>query len=180
MKKITLFEMPIWKTSIPNWKTKKKKLENELNSYEEIKKAPANFASNRWVKEKKELVIVFYNIFKEQLNKFSHEIQSNYEITDIWSSSYEQGDYQNPHNHGTSGYTGIVYLDFPKKSQPTQFVQPWNDEVLDHTILTHIDVKEGDMLLFSKSILHFSPAHKNKKRKRILSWDMSPKPWLKR
>ena len=38
-------------------------------------------------------------------------------IEDIWSVSYKKGDYHSPHNHGTIGYAGILYLDFPEGSQ---------------------------------------------------------------
>ena len=178
MKTEPLFAMPFWQVSCKRWKQRKKKLIEMLDPYLERKVTPANFHSNRYVKDKSELISGFYDLFKTELSSFSKLIKSNYQISDLWSSSYDKGDYQNPHTHGATGYSAVLYVDLPSLSSPTRFVQPWNDPVIDQTLLRNVYVKEGDIIIFPKIVLHFSPPNQDKKRKRIVSWDMEPTPWL--
>ena len=99
-------------------------------------------------------------------------VKADVAIEDIWSVSYKKGDYHSPHNHGTIGYAGILYLDFPEGSQPTNYIQPWQNITSDTTLFNTLPVKEGDIVIVPKFVNHFSPPHKGKKQKRIISWDM--------
>ena len=45
------------------------------------------------------------------------------------------------HNHGTIGYANILYLDFPEGSQPTNYIQPWQNITSDTTMFNTLTVK---------------------------------------
>ena len=84
-------------------------------------------------------------------------------IEDIWSVSYKKGDYHTPHDHGTIGLAGILYLNMPKDAPVTQYIQPWNDYVMDRTIYLPLPIKEGDIVVTPKFVRHFTD-HTNQKK----------------
>ena len=94
------------------------------------------------------------------------------QLEDIWSISYKKGEYHTPHDHGSTGLTGIIYLKMPKDGAVTQYIQPWNDWYSDRTIYYPLPVKEGDIVVVPKFVRHFTEPSKSKKIKRIISWDM--------
>ena len=68
---------------------------------------------------------------------------------------------------------GILYLDMPKGAPVTSYLQPWNNIKTDTTIYYPIPVTEGHMIVLPQMVQHFSPPNIAKKKKRIISWDMS-------
>ena len=87
--------------------------------------------------------------------------------------SYKKGDYHTPHDHGSVGLAGILYLNMPKDAPVTQYIQPWNDWNSDRTIYLPMPVKEGDIVVLPRFIRHFTDPSKSKKIKRVISWDMN-------
>ena len=83
----------------------------------------------------------------EELNLLAQRVKSNVKITDIWSVSYTKGEYHSPHNHGSLGWAGILYLDLPKDSPVTSYLQPWNDIQNDTSIYHPVKVVEGQIVI---------------------------------
>ena len=112
---------------------------------------------------------------KPQLEKLvkSFPEKKGIQINDIWSVSYKKGDYHTPHDHGSVGLAGILYLNMPKNAPVTQYIQPWNDWQSDRTIYRPIPVIEGTIVVTPKFIRHFTEPSKESKLKRVISWDMS-------
>jgi len=174
-----LFNIPFWKMQTINFEEKKKELVKLLESYPE-KKEEHEFSTNRQSDEfstnrqtnRSGLVEGFFSIMKQELEDFSKEIKKDFAITLTWSVSYVQGDYQLPHNHGSMGLTGILYLDLPKDSPKTDYIQPWNDYENDSVSHCKIPIVEGDIIIVPSFILHFSKPNTSENTKRIVSWDM--------
>ena len=166
-----LFEIPMWSLPSINFKKKKEQLVKLLKNYPEKRTGIQNFTTNRQ-SPRPNLKEAFTNIYEEELGMLVQSVKADVAIEDIWSVSYKKGDYHSPHNHGTIGYAGILYLDFPEGSQPTNYIQPWQNITSDTTLFNTLPVKEGDIVIVPKFINHFSPPHKGKKQKRIISWDM--------
>ena len=103
---------------------------------------------------------------------FSKEIKTDFAITEIWSISYDKGDNHSPHNHGSTGLSGILYLDLPKDSPETVYIQPWNDYVDDTVKYVRISITEGDIIIVPSFVMHYSKPNKSNSKKRIISWDM--------
>ena len=171
----TLFNIPYFTIPTLNFKKKKKQLTNLLNSYPEEKHGIQTFSTNRQ-NDRSGLVEGFNQIVGEELNLLTQRLKMGIQINDIWSVSYGKGDYHSPHNHGSTGYSGILYLNQPKDSPVTSYIQPWNDIVSDMTIYLPIPVVEGAIVVVPQFINHFSPPNKSNKRKRIISWDMKMLP----
>ena len=171
----SLFNIPFWGIRIINFEEKKKELVKLLESYPEEKEKyeelEGEFATNRQT-DRSGLVKQFASIMKQELEGFSGEIKKDLAITDIWSVSYDTGDSQSAHNHSSMGLSGILYLDLPKDSSETTYIQPWNDYENDTVSHMAIPLVEGDIIIVPSFILHFSNPNKSENIKRIISWDM--------
>ena len=167
----SLFNIPYWKIQSTNFKEKKKHLIELLGFYPEEKKGVQEFSTNRQ-SDRSGLIKRFGSIMNQELEDFSKDIKKEYAIHEMWSVSYDIGDEQWPHNHGSWGFSGILYLDLPNDSPISEYIQPWNDPETDTVQVRGIPIAEGDIVIVPSFILHFSKSNKSKSKKRIISWDM--------
>jgi hypothetical protein len=167
----SLFTIPYWKIHNDNFEEKKKKLTKLLESYPEEKTGIAAFATNRH-SDRSKLIGQFASIMIEELKALSKEIKKDFSIHEIWSVSYDKGDYQSIHNHGSMGLSGLLYLDLPKDSPTALYVQPWNDITDDTVQYLEITNFEGDIVIVPSFVMHFTKPNKSEDIKRIISWDM--------
>jgi|TARA_B110000977_G_C10785607_1_gene380384 hypothetical protein len=168
----SLFNIPYYTTPILDFKVKKKKLVNLLKSYPEKKHGMQTFFTNRQ-SNRDGLVEGFTELISKELNMLTQKIKAGISIMDVWSVTYAKNDYHSPHNHGSTGLAGILYLDLPKDSPITSYIQPWQDYVNDTTIFNPLLVTEGEIVIVPQSVLHFSSPNKSINKKRIISWDMN-------
>jgi len=168
--KSVLFPIFCWKIRIIDFEKKKKELIEILEPYPEKRQGIQDFATNKQT-NRDGLIEKFLSIMKQELEDFSKEIKKDIAITEVWSVSYDKEDSQLPHNHGSMGLTAILYLNLPKDSPKTEYIQPWNDE---NDLCYHNapDVVEGDMIIVPSFLLHFSKPNKSNSKKRVISWDM--------
>ena len=167
----TLFKINYWSTPVLNFSNKKKELLTLLKSYPEKRQGIQPFATNRQ-SDRSGFVEAFSNICNEELRMLSQRLKKDIQLEDIWSVSYKKGEYHTPHNHGSLGLTGILYLQMDNKSGVTNYLQPWNDYFTDRTIYYPLPVQEGMIVVVPKFIRHFTEPSKSAKLKRIISWDM--------
>jgi hypothetical protein len=171
----SLFNIPFWGIQIINFEEKKKELVKLLESYpeekEKYKGIVGEFATNRQT-DRSGLVEGFGSIMKQELEYFSNVIKKDFTITEIWSVSYDTGDSQSAHNHSSMGLSGILYLDLPKDSPKTTYIQPWHDYEIDSVPYSDLPIVEGDIVIVPSFLLHYSKPNKSKNKKRIISWDM--------
>ena len=172
----SLFNIPFWGIRIINFEEKKKELVKLLESYPEERvkydeMKEGEFATNRQT-DRSGLVEQFVSIMNQELEGFSNEIKKDFAIVEIWSVSYAQGDSQSAHNHSSMGLSGILYLDLPKDSPETTYMQPWTDHETDTVRHIEIPIAEGVIVIVPSFVLHFSKPNKSNSKKRIISWDM--------
>lgn len=167
----TLFRVPYWTIPTLNFSNKKKLLTTLLKGYPEKRHGIQTFATNRQ-SDRSNLAEAFANICGEELNMLSQRLKKDIQIEDIWSVSYKSGEYHTPHNHGTTGLTGILYLEMDKNSPTTTYIQPWQNIYNDTTTYFNMPAHEGLITVVPKFVNHFTQPNKNKKIKRIISFDM--------
>tara|TARA_R100001086_G_scaffold217513_1_gene133972 strand:+ start:226 stop:747 length:522 start_codon:yes stop_codon:yes gene_type:complete len=160
-----VFKIEFFKIKCVNFKNKKKALEKVLAKYPEMPQD--NFYSNR---NKCSINTEFREIFKDEFKLISTKYNSKILLQRVWSVVYHQGQYHVPHNHSSTGYCGILYLDMHKNSPLTTYIQPWNDEK-DMTRLYKPPVEPGDMVIVPQFLWHYTEPNKIKFKKRILSFD---------
>ena len=109
-------------------------------------------------------------IFKEEFDQISQHYNKILNFYGAWSASYDKGDYHIPHNHGSIGHCGILYLDMHKKSPATCYLQPWNNDK-DRSVIYEPEAEEGDIVIIPQHIVHFTRPNPVSFKKRIISFD---------
>jgi hypothetical protein len=160
-----VFKIEFFKIQCINFKNKKKKIEKILKQYPETPRL--NFYSNR---DKCSITTEFKEIFKDEFSLIQTKYNSKISLQRVWSVVYNKGDYHVPHNHSSTGYCGILYLDIKPDSPRTTYIQPWNNQE-DQSVLYTPQVKPGDMMIVPQHLWHYSETNKIKFKKRIISFD---------
>ena len=160
-----IFKIEFFKIKCIDFKNKKKKLEKVLARYPEMPQA--NFSSNR---NKCSINTEFREIFKDEFSLIRAKFNSKILLQRVWSVVYNKGDYHVPHNHSSTGYCGILYLDMKPDSPKTTYIQPWNNQE-DRSTLYTPQVKPGDIMIVPQFLMHYTTPNPIKFKKRILSFD---------
>ena len=166
----TLFHIPILNFSIENFKLKQKQIEKVLKKYPEGR-SNGPFSTNRG-KIDVTFNKSFSDIFQKEFESIAEKLESNVILKGAWSTSYGKGDYHIPHNHGSRGYTGILYLRYDKHHPPTMYLQPWND-AYDIGRFKTPEIKEGSIVIFPSFIQHMTIPNPVTKHKRIIAFDLN-------
>jgi hypothetical protein len=170
-----LFHVPLFSYEVRDWDRKKKALLSRINQNEFDYYGKANFQTDRHSK-KNRYALDFESIFDEELRQFRSDAHlSSLKIKDIWTLKYtKKNEGHCVHNHASTGYTGIVYLEHDPKVHPvTTFIGPWNDPVTDQTQLNSIpNAKEGVIYIWPSVLLHYVDGMNTNKIRMITSWDM--------
>jgi len=173
-----LFHVPLFSYDVKEWDRKKKALLSRINRCEFEYRGLNDFKTDRHSK-RHNYAIDFENIFSDELNEFKREADLQYlSVMDVWTIKYTQKSENHcPHNHRSSGYTGLLYLEYDEKvHEPTKFIGPWNDPVKDTTQLSQIhDAKTGVMYIWPSSLVHYVDGMRTNKLRMITSWDMEVK-----
>ena len=159
------FKIEFFNIKCVDFKSKKKKLKKVLSKYPEI--LQNNFYSNR---NKCNINTEFLDIFKDEFKLISTKHNSKIKLQRTWSVIYSKGHYHVPHNHGSKGYCGILYLDMNEKLPLTTYIQPWQTEE-DTTRLYKPKVLEGDIMIVPQFLHHYSEPNTTNYKKRIVSFD---------
>ncbi len=116
------------------------------------------------------------------MSKELHELQVNLKeykpeinevwLTDVWSVTYQKGDYQATHNHRSTGLSGLLHLEIPTDGPQLNIIMPWNDWINDTTTYYSVKYKVGTMMVMPSFLLHSSEVNLSDERKRVISWDM--------
>ena len=173
----TLFDVPIWIKEVDNFDSKKRELEMEFSKFAEVRNVTNTFSSNRDT-SRDGLSKSFGNIMSKELHELQVELKkyrpeiSEVWVTDVWSVTYEQGDYQPTHNHRSTGLSGILHLENPPDGPNLNIVMPWNDWIHDTTKYYSVKYKVGTMMVMPSFLLHSSEVNLSNECKRVISWDM--------
>ena len=162
-----VFKIEFFKIQCVNFKNKKEHIEKILNQYPEI--SFPSFYSN---KNKTNITWELQQIFKDEFSLIKAKFNSKIIVDKAWSVTYDKGHYHVPHNHGSKGYTGIIYLQIKKDSPKTTYIQPWNNEN-DKSVLYSPNVKQGDIMIVPQFLTHYTEPNKIYFKKRIISFDFN-------
>lgn len=170
-----LFTVPIWRLKVDKFKDKKLKLQKLFSKFKEEENIYAKFETNKILTRTltpNTVIGEFAEIIQDELHEFQQTLKKDFSINDVWSVSYAENAHHPIHSHGSTGLSGILYLDLPIDSPYTTYVQSWNDAESDCTIYNNLNVLEGDITIVPSYVLHYSSPNKSKEIKRIISWDM--------
>jgi len=173
-----LFKIFLYQYEVKDWDRKKELILSKINKnqfkYDDLN----TFQTDRNCREYR-YNLDFKNIFCDELDQFKKESNSSdIDITDIWTLKYNKiGENHCPHNHGSVGYSGLLYLEYDSKvHKPVKFVGPWNDPIHDKTQIVLLpDPKPGMIYIWPSSILHYVDSVSSNKLRMVTSWDMKVK-----
>tara|TARA_B100000424_G_C22773698_1_gene416494 strand:+ start:126 stop:707 length:582 start_codon:yes stop_codon:yes gene_type:complete len=171
----TLFDIPIWVKEIENFDSMKSKIYKELSKFPEERNH--KFLTNRVIKRdglSETFSKIIYKELKElfeSVKKYRPEIK-DLAVVDVWSVSYDKGDYQATHNHSSTGLSGLLYLENPSDGPDLNIVMPFTDWIDDTTRYYSVKYKVGTMMVMPSFLLHSSEVNLSDQPKRVISWDM--------
>lgn len=156
-----------------NWNEKKLELEALLREHEFERHDLAQFETDRHSNGGR-YAQAFCGIFGDELNRFGMEMSlSQLRISSIWAVRYGRGDYHTVHNHRSTGYSGILYMDYDEDEHtPSIHVSPWNNPITDITELAAPPVREGMFVFVPSSVLHYTRPNESDKLRQIVAFDM--------
>jgi hypothetical protein len=168
-----IFHVPLFQTEVSDWEIKKQKfleLIDDKNFYRELN---SNFHTDR---SNNTYAGKFQNIFYKELVSFLRESSlSEIKEVDVWTVKYSGiGDFHCPHNHGSTGFSGALYLEYdPNVHESTKFVSPWNNPVTDRTQISSIsNAMSGVMYIWPSFLLHYTDSLTSNVPRTVVSWDM--------
>lgn len=83
-------------------------------------------------------------------------------IHNYWFQQYLKNDHHNWHNHSACQFSSVYFLELPKSSLATQFLNG-----------PYMEIKEGDIITFPSYLYHRSPINKLKQRKTVIVFNSS-------
>tara|TARA_X000001036_G_scaffold308166_1_gene286851 strand:- start:287 stop:814 length:528 start_codon:yes stop_codon:yes gene_type:complete len=93
-------------------------------------------------------------------------------IATLWCQKYKSGDYHPPHDHGSVGFSAVLYAKLDSDVHPsTQFFPPFPSEN-GTKVSKSFQVEEGDLIIFPAHVLHMAPPHYDDKMRVIFSFNL--------
>ncbi len=175
----SMFSVPIIHYEIANWPETKKRILDALPPVRDDMKQEGDTVFTDFFQvcetdEMPEYADVIIDIIKPYLADFSD--QRKVSFTDMWFQTAYKGDSHGCHNHGHSGWSSVLYVEFdPRVHTATTFYSPFNNP-WSGTLETFCPpVKEGDMIIFPATITHEAMPNKSDKKRTIVSYNLQGK-----
>ena len=175
----SMFSVPIIHYEIANWPVNKKKIldalpersQSHLDSNGEVF---TDFFDNYDGDSLPEYADVVIDIIKPYLADFTD--QRKIEFTDLWFQTAYSGQKHGLHNHGHSGWSSVIYVEFdPRVHTATHFYSPFGNPWSGTLEVFTPPVKEGDMIIFPATIAHEALPNESTKQRTIVSYNLRGK-----
>lgn len=168
-----LFKIPFVSVQVQDWQAKKSAICGLLRDYEFERTDQADFDSDRRNNGGR-YGAEFCEIFSDELSKLAAGVGlKTVAVRDVWAVRYGRNDYHAVHNHRSTGYSGILYVDFDEhEHSPTVYVSPWNDPVSDTSQLSSPPVREGMMVMVPSSVLHYTRPSRSDRMRSVIAFDL--------
>ena len=173
-----LFDISLFRYDTQDWKEKKAEIISWSDKMPMYRSEANNFYSDKnpsqRINENSFYMQDFISLFEDKFSLFQDEAGlDSVSLTDVWFAEYEQGDCQLPHSHGSTGFTGTLYVNFDEEKHPsTTVIQPWSGILNDETTMINIYAEEGTLIIMPSNLLHFSGPNKYSHKKTVISFDL--------
>ena len=166
-----MFENLVYQYGIIDWEEKKNKILKFINNSnferQQSFDTDRNTSNNSYLS-------AFLEIFKEDVDNFRMELKvSSLKITNVWAVKYHQGDFHPPHTHSSTGYSGIIYVDYDEDVHTgTYFVNSITDPITDLTMYSVPPAHEGALVIAPSNILHFTYPNTSNNIRSVIGFDI--------
>ena len=171
-----MFSVPLVKYSIANWKENKQRILESLpklnqDHLDQGVDVYTDFFEGIENKNLPPYSNVVIDIIKPYLADFTE--QRRVEFTDMWFQTAFKGNSHGLHNHGHSGWSSVIYVEFhPQFHTPTKFISPFNNPWNGNLVDFMPEVQEGDMIIFPATIAHEAMPNQSEVRRTIVSYNL--------
>ena len=168
--KVDLFTVSVFHFSVKEWA---KERDHILGMIPETNNAEDHIKYTDYFEFKiPEYQNAVVDLIEPYLTKF-YEI-ANYKfngIKNMWCQKYDARDYHCPHDHGSLGYSCVLYAKMNQEHPSTLFFSPFNDETGTHQC-SSLPCKEGDIIIFPSNLMHMAPPHDSEEERIIISFNL--------
>jgi uncharacterized RmlC-like cupin family protein len=186
-----MFAVPMFHFSIDNWSENKKKILNALPPKEKspiFNKSNAMY-SDYWTQTGPDATFelptygpVVIDIIEEQLAEFTKVIFEPDQVdgkgtwigfTDMWYQTFTGGQEHDVHNHGYTGWSGVIYVEHDEDVHvPTHFYGQGYKAHGGYVEHFEPPVKEGDLIIFPSTVPHRAFVNASDTQRTIISFNM--------
>ena len=152
----SLFSIPIAHYEIENWRTNKERILNALPAFQEEHLESNGEQYTDFFHQDEQLLPAYADtviaIIEPYLAEFTE--RRRIEFTDMWCQTSYKGQKHGIHNHGHSGWSAVIYVDFDPevhRAKRHNFVSPFNNPWSGRLQTFIPPVKEGVYGYFSSN-----------------------------
>ena len=119
----------------------------------------------------------YYDELIEILKPYLEDFFKTQKITEprlgtLWCQKYKGGNYHGPHDHGSVGYSAVLYAKLNSKiHRGTEFFSPFPTEK-GYKVSVSLRVEEGDLVIFPAHLVHMAPPHYDDEMRVIFSFNI--------
>ena len=170
---IPLFSINIFKLKIEDWSEKHR--DRILDLVPDNASVSNNSESLHYTDYHNNKIPPYYDELMKVLEPYLEDFYKEYNLSGIatlWCQKYTAGNYHSPHDHGSIGFSAVLYAKLDEGVHPsTEFFPPFPDEK-GAKKSTSFKVEEGDLIIFPAHLLHMAPPHYDDKMRVIFSFNM--------
>ena len=176
-----MFKIPLLHLSVRNWNEKKSVLMSMIDDTQMNINEGESIKTDYYSRQNTELAIrhnqKIEEILKEEINIFCNHFGFCYhKISMSWFQTASKGNYHGIHNHGSVGYSSVCFIDYDCENHtPTQFISPFHNFITGDFLEYSPKVKEGSIIFFPSTILHYTEPNNSDVERTILSFNIDVK-----
>lgn len=168
-----MFSIPIFHLYADDWENKKESLIalSKLSQYDQ--KEGEGCRSDYYDKEKNYWEGLD-SLISPEIQRFVDRTGENMRVQNYWFERSSKNQSHYVHNHGATGFSAIMFIDFDEdEHEATFFLSPFNEFKQGlHQTYQPRDIKSGSVLFFPSVINHFTLPNTSDSDRVILSWNM--------
>ena len=167
-----IFYVPFLHLEVRDWVHKKERLKNVLNLCDLNNKIETEINTDYHNKNNNYQEVIS-DILREEIDIFNNHYNLKLTIMDAWFERADKKNYHKVHNHGCIGYSSVCYIDYDEEEHTaTQFIAPFNNFLNGDCLNYTPNVKEGSLIFFPSSIVHYTLPNESEKERTILSFNL--------
>ena len=189
-----IFQINIHKYSVTNWEEKKPKLLQLLDfSSDDVLQSEVSVHTDYYTQRGNPSYFdEWINILKDDFNNIFNQGHIIAPVPDncgddrehllctpkeqqwqLWSQSYNEGQYHSVHNHGIGFISCCLYVEFDKTvHKATKFYSPFLDPMTGFSQESIPEVDEGDILLFPSTLLHEATINTSNVKRTVMAFNI--------
>lgn len=167
------FRVPMYVVKCADWENKKQKLLGLVDFKDPECMSGQHYSDYHKYKDNPPYKEQFIETLKDELVSFGQTAEADLNIRGVWCQRYAKSEFMGVHNHGSLGYSAILYAEFTAEHAATEFYAPFNNFIKGSVISHRPEVEEGDLLIFPSALMHTAMPNTSSECRTIFSFNMT-------